>query len=78
MIYSMEGTMDIRIFREAQVILNEIIEYEYTISQWNERNKKDIGYLSLTSDDIFIEFKQKVIADLEYQKRQLEIEFENL
>jgi len=70
--------MDIRIFREAQVILNEIIEYEYTISQWNERNKKDIGYLSLTSDDIFIEFKQKVIADLEYQKRQLEIEFENL
>jgi len=70
--------MDINRLEEASKLLDKIRDYEYYIRHWREQEKKDIRDSVFISDDIFIEFKYNIIADMEYKKRQLEIEFENL
>ena len=70
--------MDIDKYLEAEQKLIKIEDVNGALNYYKRVKKDSLQYHEFLNDAVVTDFKNKTIADLEYQKRQLEIEFENL
>ena len=71
--------MNIDTIKEANKLLERINDCEYYVKYWRQVDKTRVTlYLKYTSDDIFNEFRNNIITDLEERKKVAEIDLENL